>query len=377
MISQPSLPFEELPEALVERMLGKTAELGRDLSQSFGNILGIKDDVRAEIEAKGLLQKDTDMILDPTNPTTLGVDGSYAIEKLLSIDMVATAAVAVEGLRPPTNTVHWPRPHHLADVFTVPHNESTMLAVRGIMTCMEMNLAANAPHDVIFLDYSLFTPAIYINQALGKISEVSERLRRRFNTYLLSGLNFFNKVVNPGNANKIFAGVPKYTTMTELSKQLSIPAECDDRALLTFILSPGELVGPFQVSRAPFGWKLEGSYRKFQPTIDAIYQTLKALDIIYYRPSSLYPALRIEVTRDVAGDKNKLARVLEAVRLQCVPAGMMEPYPLYMADRMVKHLHTALPAIRQTTTKEMALKWEQSLGNMYMAMHGYRTEFGH
>lgn len=54
----------------------------------------------------------------------------------------------------------------------------------------------------------------------------------------------------------------------------------------------------------------------------------------------------------------------------------MEPYPLYLADRMVKHLGTALPAIRRTTTQEMSLKWEESLGNMYLAMHGYRTEQG-
>jgi len=56
--------------------------------------------------------------------------------------------------------------------------------------------------------------------------------------------------------------------------------------------------------------------------------------------------------------------------------GIMEPYPLYLADRMVKHLGTALPAIRKTTTQEMALKWEEALGDMYLAMHGYRTEWG-
>jgi hypothetical protein len=54
----------------------------------------------------------------------------------------------------------------------------------------------------------------------------------------------------------------------------------------------------------------------------------------------------------------------------------MEPYPIYLADRMVKHLGTALPAIRKSTTQEMSLKWDEGIGSMYLAMHGYRTEWG-
>jgi hypothetical protein len=72
----------------------------------------------------------------------------------------------------------------------------------------------------------------------------------------------------------------------------------------------------------------------------------------------------------------RLAILFESLRLQCGAPGVMEPYPLYLADRMVKHLRTALPAIRKTTTQEMSLKWEDSLGNIYLAMHGYRTEWG-
>ena len=54
----------------------------------------------------------------------------------------------------------------------------------------------------------------------------------------------------------------------------------------------------------------------------------------------------------------------------------MEPFPLYLADRMVKHMRTALPAIRKTTTQEMSQNWEGNYSDLYFAMHGYRTEWG-
>jgi hypothetical protein len=53
----------------------------------------------------------------------------------------------------------------------------------------------------------------------------------------------------------------------------------------------------------------------------------------------------------------------------------MEPYPLYMADRIVKYLGNALPALRRATTQEMAMA-SDDVGAIFQAMHGYRTEHG-
>jgi len=79
--------------------------------------------------------------------------------------MVAIAGVAVEGLTPPTEKRHWPKPHHFSKVLTVSHNDSTAVVSRAIMMSMELIIANRAPHDVIFLDGSLTTPFIYFNQA--------------------------------------------------------------------------------------------------------------------------------------------------------------------------------------------------------------------
>ena len=98
--------------------------------------------------------------------------------------------------------------------------------------------------------------------------------------------------------------------------------------------------------------------------------------MVYYRPSEFFPVLRIEMAPSIATNNYRLAMLFESIRLQCGAPGLMEPYPLYLADRMVKQLRKALPAIRRTTTQDMTLKWEGSEGNIYFALHGYRTDWG-
>ena len=110
--------------------------------------------------------------------------------------------------------------------------------------------------------------------------------------------------------------------------------------------------------------------------IKKIIQYLDELCIFYYRPYDHIPALRLEVAPGVANSRNRLSVLLESVKLQCGVPGLMEPFPLYLADRMVKHLRTAIPAIRKTTTQEMSMNWEGNYSDLFFAMHGYRTEWG-
>ncbi len=113
-----------------------------------------------------------------------------------------------------------------------------------------------------------------------------------------------------------------------------------------------------------------------QEIINQIFTGLNELQIVYYRPCSYFPVLRIEIAKAIISNPHRLAILLESLRLQCSSASMLEPFPLYLADRMVKHLGTALPAIRRTTTQQMSAECENKMGNIYLAMHGYRTNIG-
>jgi len=389
-------PFDELPEALVEEMLNECDELGKNLSESFRKLNKTKEEIRKALKEKELLKKDTEISIAPAHPTSCGVDGSYTIEKLIATDMVAIAGVAVEGLTPPTEKRFWPKPHHFSKVLTIPHSDSTAVVSRAIMMCMELILAKRAPHDVVFLDGSLTTPFIYFNQALNKVNEVPEKLA----TLLINGIKVKERdsneeiIINLRNAflaykeillssrtDKIFVGVPKYTTKREITtrelSELNI-REYEDRGMLSFILEAGEFIRPVNIEkpRQPWHITLPEELKHLESLKEEIISALDDLYVVYYRPYTYFPALRIEISKSIALNNHRLVILFEALKLQCGAPGMVEPYPLYLADRMVKHLSTALPAIRKTTTQEMALRWEEELGNMYLAMHGYRTEYG-
>jgi hypothetical protein len=55
---------------------------------------------------------------------------------------------------------------------------------------------------------------------------------------------------------------------------------------------------------------------------------------------------------------------------------MLEPYPNYLADRTVKALARALPAFRQVTTQRIAQDFDGDIGEVFFAMHGYRSDSG-
>jgi hypothetical protein len=162
MMESVERPFGELPAALVDEVLKRTEDLSQKLLDDFEQVRARRQEWRANLERAGLLHRDAELPYMPI-PTTCGIDGSYAVERLLASDLVAAAAVAVEGLTPPSETRHWPEPRHLVWVETEAHEAETGTILRALMIGMELELAAQAPHEVVFLDGSLTTPLIYFN----------------------------------------------------------------------------------------------------------------------------------------------------------------------------------------------------------------------
>lgn len=373
-------PFGELPEALVEEMLSQCNKLGSDLSESFQRLYDYKSDIRDGLQKKQLMSKDVEISFPTSNPTSCAVDGSYAIERLICTDLVAVAGVAVEGLTPPSEKRYWPKPHHLSEVLTVTHNDNTASIAKAAMMCMELELAATAPHDVVFIDGSLTTSLISLDQGLNRLDEVPGRLRAFLETRIERALESYETILSSKRTDKIFAGIPKYTTRTEISRDVLNFREYEDRGLLTFVLDAGEFVGPVPIQKIARPWHINleplNPNKRLEEIAKEIFAALNDLHIIYYRPYSHFPVLRIEIAKSVAANPNRMAILLESLRLQCSAPSILEPFPLYLADRMVKHLGTALPAIRRTTTQQMSTEWEDKMGNTYLAMHGYRTNLG-
>lgn len=367
-------PFAELPEALVEEMLSKSEEVGSFLYDSFEEIQQNREKIRTHLLNEGILKRDSEVGY-PAIPTTCGVDGSYAVERLLATDFVACAGVAIEGLTPPSEKRYWEAPYHRLFIEPEKHNPDSGSIIRGLMMEMEIELAVKAPHDIVFLDGSLTTPLIYMNQAINKVMEYAEEtkfareIKERFDEFLDS----YKTILEARRSDKLWVGIPKYTTKRELGEKFSWPAHYDDRAILTTILYPGEFTSPISLTPPSQPWHLKLPTGGVNRDFDGI---LRRIHVIYYKPHKWTPALRIEIAPSVATNNSRIAILLQGLKYQCGTPGILEPYPLYIADRMVKHLGKALPAFRQTATKQMAKLYKGDVGEIFFSMHGYRTESG-
>lgn len=371
-------PFSLLPGALVEEMLSKSQDVGKALLSNAKEVNSNKEKFRSQLSGNGLLKNVSELPHVPP-PTTVGVDGAQVVDRLLATDLVACAAVAIEGLTPPTETRHWDKPFHKVYIHPEPHNTDTGAVIRGIMWELEIILAANAPHDIVFLDGSITNPFLNLNAAIAKArnfppSKLIDELVNKFEEFLRA----YHCITTSSRTDKLWVGVPKYTSKREIGFQFGWPVGYDDRAILTSALKAGEYTQPVPYDQPIDPWHIgmdllkptDEMKRLLQETIDKVTD----LHVCYFRPHPYTPALRLEVPKSLTTNKYQLSMLLHAVSFQCGTPGIIDPYPLFMADRMVKNISTAVPAFRQTATMEMAHGFEDDLSEIFFTMHGYRTE---
>ncbi len=382
MEDQVPCPFVDLPAALVEEVLQRTESVGRSLLHSFEHVRNKRTSFRAQLQQIGMLRRDTDLPY-PDIPTTCGIDGSYAVERLLTNDLAAAAAVAVEGLTPPSEKSLWEQPHYQVFVEAEAHSEATNSILRGLMMTMELALAVKAPHDVVFLDGSITTPVIYLNQSLIQAGEapalnVSRQLNQRGRAALAACLEIFRSA----RADKCWVFSPKYSARREVGDRLGWPVAYDDRGLLTMLLEPGEFTDPVGLTRPDSEWHIHTSslpdeHREEAKCLEErIVQALHGGVVLYYKPHAWMPALRLEVNQAVAENPARLAVLLQGTKHQCGTPAILEPFPLYMADRMVKSLARAVPAFRQSATQRVAENYTGNLDDVFYGMYGFRTDAG-
>ena len=441
-------PFADLPQAMVREMLGSSRRLAGGLAADISSMRSMRSSVRESLAP--LLGRDSDLPGPKSPPSTAGIDGSHCAERMLATDIVAMGAVAVEGLGTRRSSAGgggagparrlWPRPRHFVHVESLAHDDANPVSARAVMSAMEVQLASLAPHDVVFVDGSLATPAIALDIALRQRRGGPPSLAR----YLEEGeeggaegeeggaggrvrfgpiertLSGYLRMLAPGCGSgddddddcdapsrppgQTIAAVAKYSQRSEICERLGLP-NLDDRGLLSLVLEPGEYVGPFTPQRPAPGRAVSGASGgrllagripggpRAKSLAEAIADAVNAVRVLYYRPHSYSPAIRLEVggigpgdrRRGEGGagdDRERTAALLDAVRLQSAGPGLMEPYPVYMADRMAKSLPRALPAMRGIAVSAMSRTWGPAargggsgmgIAELYIAARGYRT----
>ena len=385
--SPDSAPFADLPAALVDDVLDQTCDVAGELLTSFQQVGEDRESLRKHLVDSGLVIAESSLGYPPI-PTTCATDGSYAIERLLTTDLAAAAAVAVEGLTPPSEERHWEMPRHRSFVAAEPHTEDTATILRAVMLGEELRLITNAPHDLLMLDGTFTLPIIYFNQALNKAPGTDQlRCARGFLENCSTYIEAYLTILRSERSDKHFVALPKYSTRREIGRELDWSENYDDRGMLTMLLDPGELTKPRplehpQDNEGNITWhlntqRLPASVKQQATELaDEVVSALRPLRVFYYKPQNWLPALRIEVSASIASNAHRLATVVHGIKHQTATPSMLEPYPIYLADRTVKALARAIPAFRQVTTQQISERYEGDIGEVFFAMHGYRSETG-
>ena len=263
------------------------------------------------------------------------------------------------------------------------------------MFSYELELACNAPHRIIFLDGSFTSQLIAFGQAISATEKEEapielknyylERLEKTFNNYI--------ETLKSSRTDKLHVAVPKYSSRKEVIERLkeegieySILNQMNDKSFLSLVLKAGEVVGPIKLTRKKDRWHLSGKeilkniyknmFNKYNNLIEKIIYYLNRLHVLYFKPSSSHPALRVEISEDIARNRTKLSWLLEGLRYQTSP-GTLEPYPLYIADTYAKHLKEAIVGLKDITLSEIGINRNFNFSDILLTLHAYRTEGGY
>ena len=371
--------FGELPGARVDDLLRQADGIGAQYIAQIESLRAKRDEIRNRMGSAGLLRRANDLPL-VEEPTTCGIDGARVTERLLATDIVAIAAIAVEGMTPPSEQQHWEDPHYETLLAMEPHHINSNRIASGLMIAMELRLASQAPHGVKFIDNSLVTPVIQLNQALAAAAvaphlSISSQLHERLHDTLIA----YRSILRNERSDQAFVGVPKYTANDEIGASLGLPESKDDRNLMTLVLESGEYTAPLPLQAPEAPWHIDtksvpASYgAQLQSLADESCRLVDDVEVIYYRPNFQMPALRLETNSSTAKNAHRLSTLLTAVRGQCQSATTMEPFPLFIADRMVKSLSPAMDAVIGITATRSGLDYTGPTSDIYHGLRNYRT----
>ena len=368
--------FADLPDALVRDLLATAEPVGRKVAENLRILREARAGLRKQASAQGAIKRKADLDVS-REPSVVGIDGSYQIHRLTALDLAACAAVAVEGTAKEARR-YWPEPYHEMWVDTLPHDAEVVGALRGLMVSMELRLASTAPHDLVLLDGSFSSLIIYLNQALTQLGESAASLKDAFLSNWNSGLLGSLKALVTSERT---VAIPKFTSRNELQRDhiAEIGMPVDGKTVATLILDPGEYIEPLPVysDADPSSRQVDHLPVKYCPSEDMkdLVHGLRALKVTYFRPYGWLPAQRIELPFAVASSPTRLSMVLEGIMRQFLSPAVCEPYPLFLADRMVKSLGSGVAVVEQAVAQYVAGD-SPDIETTLLCLQNYRTEGG-
>ena len=334
--------FGDLPDALINELLVRSETITEQARSNVDARINERDKLRERALQLGLVTQLGDLSVMPEK-SVVAVDGSVAVIRLAAFELASAAALAVDGLGWNPNGVK--PPYEFETLITDPISSANEIAY-GLMFCMEYSVAGMVDRDLVMLDGAFSTGMVAISLALRAAADLRDDLSEAFRSrWTDSVMEIVPEILD---SEKVIA-LPKRSSANEFATQTLLfgnrEIDTNGRSTASLILEAGEYAGPFDLETHLFQFDSPKFYRSYMARLKTGYANIK---VIYYKPKEWTHAFRIEVPPAIVHNPKRLSETLEVVRRQTVNSAIMEPYPLYVADRFVKSLRKGVNAILES-----------------------------
>ena len=326
--------FGDLPDALINELLKRAHSVGKEAHKHVETQVQARENLRERAHQLGLVKELPNLSHMPTESVS-AVDGSLVSKRLASFDLNSAAALAVDGIGFDTDGND--TRHAIAVHPTKPLRYGREVTY-ALMFCMEYNIASEETNTrkLVMLDGAFSTGLIAVSKALVSAqSHYDELYNDFFDRWTLRTMQIVPEIMT---SNRVVA-LPKRSSANEFASQTRLfdnpEIDTNGRSTASLVLNANEYSGPFSFdTRTPQTWQTDAS-PEFWKDVRAIFEELL---VVYFKPHPWSHAYRIEMPRIIGSDQQRLHSVLDTIKRQCINPAMMEPYPLYVADRFAKSL---------------------------------------
>jgi len=367
MIKRNSTTFAGLPAALVREMLEKTGGIAEDIYKPYHEITNARDRLRERLSGEGIVRR---MSGDEGGniPSSCGIDGYAHMDRILSSDVFCSAAFGVEGLVPPSGEKHWDSPTYTAFIQTERCGPAAGDVINGVKAQMEAELAAQAPHDIVFLN-GTYTGllAMFLENLFPALGVKDTKVGREFLARVKPSLIAFKTIFDNSVPNKLWAAFSENSTSQESISRLNLGEQYAEPLFFTIVLEPGEYTVPVPADDANVVrlGKIPIKDEKFSEVRDNLVAAASRRSVLYFRPHAWTPAFRLESSAAALENPALLGKLLACIRYQSGTPGLSTPYPVYSAVKMAAGMKQAIPALRKSAASHLTNMHTDDLGDIF------------
>lgn len=353
---------ENIPSEIVRRLLERGNEVAARAAAHAAGFASSRAEIREGIE-RLILSPSPEMLDAAEGGSVSATDGALVCDSKSIGDLCTAVGVRVGPGDGDGDCDIW-----MESVTRAPQNKEIL---SGIMSSMEVALAAASQARVVMMDGSMLSTFINVSKGLHASKRHGGPLADRIGA--ARGKDFRDMAMHILTSPRHIA-MPKYTTTNEFAGLLPDRFRpYDARTIATMALRPGEMTHfSFRETddRDDARRMLIGPALGFgKDEAGAFSAALNGVLSCYYRPHAWTPAFRIDMTAAAASDGDAQLRALRAVRDTTTASGLREPFPLYLVDLFAKHVSVgAAPIVDMTALSSI----DDPEARLLLAM-GYRT----